>query len=104
MKTLQITLVALCSVASVAFARPSFWTMTCNDAERLVAAHQYGVTVNYAYSEKAGNLYKKYFPRTNYCQPKKNTRPYSRAIVVTLDNDRCDVGYLCTNGSNEPLR
>lgn len=104
MKTLQFLLVAICSVASVAMARPSFWTMTCNDAERLVASHPYGVTVNYAYSEKAGNLYKKYFPRPNYCEPKRNSFPYTRAIVKTADNDRCDVGYLCKHGSREPLR
>lgn len=78
-------------------ARPSFWTMTCNDADRLVARHP-GVVVNHGYSKKAGYLYSKYFPNTIHCNPRRGNPGYKKAVVKTLDNDRCDVGYTCSNG------
>lgn len=78
-------------VGSVAYARPSSWTMTCNQARALVQESG-AVVMNYGYSEKAGYLYERFVANRGYCGAREWAKP---AYVQTRDNSNCRIGYTC---------
>jgi hypothetical protein len=90
----KMTLLALPLLfASVAHARPSTYNMSCDTAKDLVNSSR-GIVMNYAYSEKAGHLYKMFYANSQSCQMQGHMDG-ERAYVKTTDSNSCFVGYFC---------
>ena len=94
-----ILLAAPMLLASIAQARPSTWEMTCAQTADLVKNSR-GIVMNYGYSDRAGFLYKMYYPSQNYCFRTSNTVAV-KAYAKTTDNDRCWVGWECVRDDDE---
>jgi hypothetical protein len=88
-KLIFATLIATFSLA--AHARPSSWTMTCQEARQLVRNHG-AVVMNYGYHEAAGYLYERFVAHGGYCWSGDQPRA---AWVPTRDARSCMVGYVC---------
>ncbi len=84
-------------MSSVAFARPSSWTMTCAQAQNLVRQNG-AVVMNYGYSDRAGYLYERFVSNHSYCGMREWAK---RALVSTKDSSRCFIGYTCETRTDD---
>lgn len=83
----NIFILALALVSSAAYARPDTTRMTCRNATGLVADS--GAIV---LSTGKPYLYERFVANQSFCGVGGRT---VSAIVTTLDNDNCKIGYVC---------
>lgn len=83
----NVLIVAIALVSGVAFARPDTTNMTCRDAAGLVA--DAGAIV---LSTGKPYLYERFVANQSFCGGSERT---VTAYVSTLDNDSCNIGYVC---------
>lgn len=86
-------------LASVAQARPNTWEMSCSETADMVR-NSNGIVMNYGYSDRAGYLYKMYYPTQSHCFRMSNTVA-KRAYVKTTDSNMCWIGYECVRDEDE---
>jgi hypothetical protein len=76
---------------SIAHARPSTFTMTCENVKALVKAEG-SIAMNYAYSKRSGFLYDRYNAKPSGCSSPEYPEV---ASVPTIDSDDCVIGFYC---------
>jgi hypothetical protein len=78
------------ATSAIAQARPSTWTMTC-DQDRALVQENGAIVLNYDY-QGDNVLYDRFVSDARYCDPGEHLET---AYVHASDTDSCIIGYVC---------